>query len=156
MEIVNFINGNGSLTSKNILEKFEDKYPNQNSSILGEDIEKFVRMFNEDVSLIDDRNYTINNKNILMYILNRQHMFYLYNNTEKGIIEKWDPSTWQKSKNNSTLYAGICAIVRPIVGFEKTKMLLRKIIDEQNSSGARMLSEISEHFFKRGYDMFRY
>lgn len=156
MEIVNFINGKGVLTSKNILEKFEEKYPNQNGSILGEDIEKFVRLFNEDVSLIDDRNYTINNKNILMYVLNGQHMFYLYNNTEKGIIEKWDPLTWQKSKNNCTLYAGICAIVRPVVGFEKTKLLLRKIIDEQNSSGARVLAEISEHFFKRGYDMFRY
>ena len=49
MEIVNFINGKGTLTSKNILEKFEDKYPNQNGGILGEDIEKFVRLFNEDV-----------------------------------------------------------------------------------------------------------
>lgn len=91
-----------------------------------------------------------------MYVLNGQHMFYLYNDTDNGIIEKWDPSAWQRTKNNCTLYAGICAIIRPIVGFEETKMLLRKIIDKQNSFEARLLAEISEHFFKRGYDMFRY
>ena len=49
MEIVNFINVKGMLTLKNILEKFEDKYPNQNGCILEENIEKFVRLFNEAV-----------------------------------------------------------------------------------------------------------
>lgn len=108
---------------------------------------KIVGLFNEDVSLIDDKNYTINNKNILMHAANGQHIFYLYNNTEKGIIEKWDPLTWQKSKNNCTLY-WLYAIIRPVVGFEKTKMLLRKIIDEQNSSGARLLAEITQVHYK--------
>lgn len=75
---------------------------------------------------------------------------------KSDIIEKWDPSTWQKTTNNCTLYAGLCAILRPLVTFDELKKLLLMLVDEKDSNGTKKLSEISKHFFNRDESWFRY
>lgn len=156
MEIINFINNNGKLKSKPILKKWKEIYPNQNNGILGEDILKFVQLFNDDVELIDDNNYKISSSNCLFYVLNGSHMFYLYNNFEEKIIEKWDPSTFQKTTNNCTLYCGILAIIRPFLTFQETRKLIKKLDDSKDSESCYKLAEISNYFFNRGIDKFNY
>ena len=171
MEIVNFINGKGKLTSRSVYnDDFNPDILDSNGMLLNTCILRFVKMFNDDVTLVDNSNYLIKSTSVLVDVqikanvdinststsTRHRHMFYLYHNKKKGIIEKWDPLTWQKSKNNCVIYAGLCAIIRPITSFEKTKDLLRKIIDARNSSGALKLSEITEHFFKYGQEKFIY
>lgn len=156
MEIVKFINDGEPLTSPPILTEFVEKYPKQNAGLLGEDIFKFVQEFNKDVSLLYDDNYVCNTNGLLFYVMNGSHMFYVYRNVKDNTIEKWDPSTWQCTTNNCTLYAGLCAIIRPLVSFADMKAILLKITDKKDSDGARLLGIISKHFFNRGEELFRY
>ena len=152
--IVNFIKGSGTLVSPPILTEFREIYPNQNGGILGPDALRFAQLFNNDVVMIEDNNYIVRQHSILIYIHNGAHMFYIYNNG--GMIEKWDPASWQHTSNNCTLYSALLAIIRPISSFEETKQLIKKIVDAQNSEGARLLGQISLHFFSRGQTYFRY
>ena len=156
MEIINFINDNGVLASDPVLKEFVEKYPTQNKGILGEDAIRFVKMFNDSCTLVYDNNYIIKTEGVLVYVLNGQHMFYLYRDDEANTIEKWDPSTWQQTTNNCTLYAALVAIIRPLTTFEKTKQLIYKILDTPGSKTALKLAEISEHFFARGLSYFVY
>ena len=154
MEIINFINDKGKLVSEPILDQFVEKYPNQNQGLLGTDVYEFAKRFNDDCTLIEDKNYLITAKSSLFYVLCGSHMFYVYNNGD--VIEKWDPMTWQHTTNNCTLYAALVAIIRPLTTFEKTKELLRKISDAEGSSTCKKLAEISQHFFNRGLSNFIY
>ena len=157
-EIINFIKGNGKLVSPPILLEFKRTILNTNNEILPKDAYEFVKLFTHDVTLIEDDNFVIRQRNILHStrdFTGTITTFYLYNNPS-GTIEKWSPPTWQKTTNNSTLYSAILAIIRPNCSFEQTKELIRKIIDKQDSEGARLLGEISLHFFARGQSYFRY
>ena len=156
VEIIDFINDKGKLTSPPILEEFIEKYPNQNKGLLGEDVLKWVRFYNDNCSLVEDKNVLIRTDGVLMYVMNGSHMFYLYKNDEEGYVEKWDPSTWQQTTNNCSLYAALVAIIRPITSFEKTKELIKKVLDSRGSSTCKKLAEISQHFFNRGIDCFNY
>ena len=153
-EIINFIKGKGKLVSPPILLTFKETYENRNGEILPEDIYRFVKTFTNDVALVDDKNYIIRERGILINS-HDGHMFYIYNNPG-GAVEKWDSITWQRTTNNTSLYTGILAIIRPKCSFEQTKELIRKIIDKQNSEGARLMGEISLHFFARSQAYFRY
>lgn len=154
MEIINFINDKGTLTSEPVIESFVQKYPNQNNGILGEDALKFVKRFNSDCVLVEDNNYLIKTDSALFYVIAGTHMFYIYRTADA--IEKWDPITWQHTTNNCTLYAALVAIIRPLTTFEKTKELIRKISDKQDTESCKKLAEISQHFFNRGLSCFRY
>lgn len=154
-EIINFIKGKGKLVSLPILTEFKKTYANKNDEILPQHAIQFVKSFNTDAVLIDDKNYIIRQKSILINSSQDGHMFYIYNNPN-GMVEKWDSSTWQKTTNNTSLYAAFLAIIRPNCSFEQTKELIGKIIDKQNSEGARLLGEISLHFFARSQAHFRY
>ena len=154
MEIINFINGKGKLASEPILKEFVEKYPTQNKGILGSDAIAFVKRFNKDCALVEDNNYLIKTTGALFYVINGCHMFYIYRAGD--VIEKWDPSTWQHTINNCTLYAALVAIIRPLTSFEKTKELIRKISDKPNTESCNKLAEISQHFFNRGLSYFIY
>lgn len=156
MELINFIMKGDKLTSSPVLTEFVEKYPLQNGGILGEDVLKFTQLFGTNVSLILDNNYRITTKGVLMYVVGGTHMFYLYNNDEEHVLEKWDPSTWQKTTNNCTLYTGIIAVVRPHLTFEQTAQLIGRIIDTKDSETAKRLATISKHFFARDISWFRY
>ena len=156
MEIINFIHGTGKLFTAPILTEFREVFASQNAGILGTDAFQFAKLYNDDVTLIEDNNYIVRQHSILVYIQNGSHMFYLYRNPSSDVLEKWDPSSWQHTSNNCTLYSALIAIIRPITSFEETKHLLHKIIDAQGSEGAKILSEISLHFFARGISYFRY
>lgn len=156
MEIINFIKGKGKLFSEPLMTEFVQKFPNQHNGILGWDAAKFALMFNKDVDYVEDECHIIDAKNILVYVCGGQHMFYLYNDHERGILEKWDPSEWQHTTNNCTLYSALLAIIRPLKSFKKTKKLIQMLIDAPNSEGAIRLAAISKHFFGRGYECFEY
>lgn len=156
MEIINFIKGKGELFSEPVMKEFVQKYPNQHNGILGWDAVKFVLKYHSDIDYAEDECRIISARGVLMYVYNGQHMFYLYNDHERGILEKWDPSEWQCTTNNCTLYAALVAIIRPLKSFNKTRKLIRMIIDTPNSEGAMRLAQISKHFFGRGYDLFEY
>ena len=156
MEIIEFINNGKELTSEPILTEFVNSYPMQNDGILGKDAIEFARLFNPDVSLVEDNNYRIRTQGVLMYVLCGSHMFYMYNNEDEHVIEKWDPATWQKSTNNCTLYAAILAAVRPLLSFEDTAKLIGRILDTPNTESAKRLAEISNHFFARDITHFKY
>lgn len=179
-EIIDFIKGKGKLSSPPILFEFKETYGNRNGEILPQHVLQFTRLFNNDVVLLDDGNYSnirqrsiminlhsndeykllhgkandnSNNAYLLYPIVSR--MFYIYINSDGG-IEKWDPITWQHTTNNTSLYTALVAIIRPKCSFEQTKELISKIIDSYDSEGARLLGEISLHFFARGRSYFRY
>ena len=142
-EIINFIKGKGKLVSPAIPLP-PSTHPSA-SELTTLDILQFVKLFNNDVVIIENGNFIIRQRNI---IHNGSQKFYLYN-SPNGVVEKWEPSTWQHSTDFTLLYCGILAIIRPITSFEKTKELLRIIIDTPNSDGYKILTQIVEHFFTR-------
>lgn len=156
MEIIRFIKGKGKLFSEPVMTEFVQKFPNQHNGILGWDAAKFVHKFNSDTEYVDDKSYVINARGVLVYVMDGAHMFYLYNDHERGIIEKWDPSSWQHTTNNCTLYSALVAIIRPLKSFKKTKKLIQMLVDTPNTETAMRLAAISKHFFGRGYECFEY
>jgi hypothetical protein len=154
MEIINFIMKGTPLKSKPVMSEFVIKYKQQNNGILGEDAYKFVRMFNKDVSYFMDTTVDIKTTGVLLYVLNGQHMFYLFRN--KNVIEKWDSDKYQHTSNNCTLYAALCAIMRPLTTKKKLHKILERIEDAQNSESSKRLAVISKHFFGRGEEYFNY
>jgi hypothetical protein len=155
MEIINFIDKGTPLKSKPVLTEFILKYPQQNNGILGSDALKFVKIFNKDIVMCSDRSVDIKTKGALVYVLNGSHMFYLFRTG--NTIEKWDSDSFhQHTSNNCTLYAALCAIMRPLTTKAKLKKMLKRIEDSRDSASARRLAAISKHFFGRGEECFNY
>jgi hypothetical protein len=154
MELIDFIMKGIPLKSKPVLTKFVIKYKQQNNGILGEDAFKFVKIFNKDITYCTDCSTEIKTDGALIYILNGQHMFYLYRTPTA--IEKWDADLHQHTSNNCTLFASICAIIRPLVTKAKMKKILERIDDKKGSDSSKRLAAISKHFFARGEEYFVY
>lgn len=150
-EIINFINDKGILASEPITKVFQ---PDVDDSIRLNDILSFVRRYNTNCSLVEDTNVIIRTQSSIFNINNGNSIFYIYNNND--VIEKWDPSSFSYSNNNNSLYCGLLAIIRPELSFDKTKKLISKIIDKPSTSACHKLSDISEHFFGRGFSYFKY
>lgn len=155
MEILNFILHDTLLTSPPISTKFVVKWPGQNNGILHEDAVKFAKMFNKDVVLVEQQSYLhINSKHILYD--SGHHMIYIHIN-DRNEVEKHDSARWQGTSNNCTLYAPLCAILRPLMKTpEELYDVLKLVSDKRGTKSAIKLAKISEHFFARDISKFAY
>lgn len=150
MELVDFIINNKKLTSKPIPKSSLS----DNKDISLQSISSFIKRYNKDCAIISDATGIVKHKTLI--ITNNNKSFVIYFDLEKQQFEKYDPSSFSKTDNNNNLYCAIIASVRPVLDFQKTKQLLKKISDEKDSISATKLSELSKHFFGKNITDFNY
>ena len=144
MEIINFLEKGEKLTSKPVIDKsFKEKYNNQNGGILCEDIMKLIKRFNRYCVLVhSEEEIFTGNTDFIITDDEEHHSYYIHINYERHKFEKYDNSHHTIWSNNCTLYACICACVRPYRSGKQTMEIIKNIKKEQ-------WYELSKHFFNR-------
>lgn len=141
---------------------FKEEYPMQNRGLYDEQILDWIKRMSPNNKFIyivcKSSLYEVNtNKSnqVMLISLNKRHLYAMYANG--GILENYDTSNWQKTSNNCTLYAGIVAIVRPLVSSMSEMFNILKLIDDtEGSKSCEKLASISKYYFGRGLEMFRF
>ena len=143
-------------------EPFKEIYPTQNGGLYDDQIIDWVKRMNPKNNFVYKdckcSLYEINTdktNQIMLISINMCHLYAVYVNN--GIMENYDTSNWQQTSNNCTLYAGIVAIIRPLVkNMSEMFELLKGIKDEKGTNESMKLARISEYYFGRGIEWFRY
>lgn len=133
----------------------------QNGGIDDEDIIDWVKRMNPSLEFgyyklncsMYEMNANLNGR--ITIIRCRGHMWTIYANN--GILENYDTSRWQNTANNCTLYAGIVAIIRPLVdGSREMRELMLRINDKEGTESCERVAKISKYYFGRGEEWFKF
>lgn len=141
---------------------FVEKYPDfQNHGLLDDDIITWIKKFYPDMEVhyiqVKSR-FTCINANIegfKLVSIFHQHLYAIY--THNKIVETYDTSGWQRTKNNCSLYAGLALILRPAVNnMHECFELLKLLWDKQDTPSCKRLAYISKYYFGRDITNFVY
>lgn len=142
---------------------FERECLTSNGGINHDEIIKWVSLINgKDFKF---NNYVLESRMIEQKITPNQneykliripgHSFVQY--VHDNIIETYDSAKWQSTTNNCTLYAALVLVIRPhVTNMTEMMELLKMIQDKPHTESCNKLAKISEYYFGRGIEWFRY